>query len=146
LLTGGVTRAGAEEVLPAKIPPLSPRLEITPLPAPKPVPPPRKWTDQYKDLLPIALEALKDQDPEIHINAMKTILNLGREAVPALVEALKGKDTDLRIWAALLLGDLAVEARAALPTLLVIVKDKNENKTVRVLASRAITNIVGGAP
>jgi HEAT repeat protein len=139
-------RVAAEEPSPAKIPPLSPKMEITPLPKPKPPPPPRRWTDLYKDLLPITLEALKDENLEIRNNAAKTLMNLGREAVPALVEALKGKDTELRVWAALLLANLGPEAKAALPSLLAAVKDKKENQLVRDLASRAITRIVETAP
>jgi HEAT repeat protein len=138
--------AAAEATLPAKIPPLSPRMEITPLPPPKPAPPPRKWTEQYKDLLPVTLEALKDENPQIRVNSFRILMDLGREAVPALVETLKGKDTELRAWAALILGNLGAEAKGALPTLLTIVKDKNENNVLRSLASRAITHIVENAP
>jgi hypothetical protein len=145
-LLGLGTPAAAEEALPARIPPLSPPWEPTPLPPPKPVKPPRKLTEQYRDLLPVTIEALKDEDLEIRINAIKTLMTLGREAVPALVETLKGKDTELRIWAALILGNLGTEAKEALPTLLTVFKDKNENRVVRGLVSRAISNIVEGGP
>ena len=141
-------RATAEEARPPEIPP-STKMEITPFPKPRPprpVKPVPKLTEQYPDLLPVTIQALKDEDMDVRTNAMKTLMNLGREAVPALAETLKGKDINLRVWAALVLGNLGGEAKEALPSLLTIAKDEKENKLVRNLVSRAITRIVEDAP
>src|SRR5262249_34522196 len=46
---------------------------------------------QHKDLLPVLLEALKDQDDQVRQNAAEALTNLKADAVPGLLEVLKEK-------------------------------------------------------
>jgi hypothetical protein len=95
---------------------------------------------QFKDLVPSLIEALKDSDNEVRRSAAATLVVIGREAVPSLLDMLKGKDAESRANAAYVLGQMGHAAQEALPALVKAMKD--DDKAVRARAAFAVHHIV----
>src|SRR5262245_8418255 len=88
------------------------------------------------------VEALKDKDPKIRVQAAKALESIGpkaKAAVPALIDALKDESVLVRGPAAGALGGIGPEAKAAVPALVETLKDKNEH--LRCQAALALGKI-----
>lgn len=82
-----------------------------------------------KDLIPVLLETLKDNEEygsgaSVGTEAALALRLIGREVVPVVVEVLKDKTSaNARRNAAIALRDMGAEAKAALPSLITALKD-----------------------
>lgn len=92
------------------------------------------------------IEGLGDTDFDVRQNLAVSLAKIGPASVEPLIEALQDKNPDRRAGAAYALGLIGSGARAALPTLLDLLKD--DDVGVRRSASYAISRIVptGRAP
>ena len=75
-----------------------------------------------KVMIPICTKLLEDPDPAIRTRILNTIANQGVEAVPALIEALKNDKA--AFWALIVLRDIGPAAKAAIPAITEMLKDK----------------------
>ena len=69
---------------------------------------------QFKDLIPSLVDALKDSDPEVRQNSAFALAALGHEALPALKDALKDTNKEKRAAAAYALGQMGYTGRDAM--------------------------------
>lgn len=86
------------------------------------------------------IEALKDPDPDVRGNLANALAKIGPASVEPLTAALKDGVAERRAAAAYTLALLGSDAKAALPTLLDLLKD--DVVDVRRQASYAISKIV----
>jgi HEAT repeat protein len=100
----------------------------------------RPAAQQFKDLIPTLIEALKDADPEVRQNSAIALASLGQDALAPLKEALKDANKEKRAAAAYALGQMGHAGRDAMPDLLKVMKDEEVN--VRRAASQAISRLV----
>ncbi len=100
----------------------------------------RSAAQQFKDLVPTLIEALKDTDAEVRQNSAIALATLGHDALAPLKEALKDANKEKRASAAYALGQMGTTGREAVPDLLKVMKD--EEAIVRRAASQAISRIV----
>ena len=94
-------------------------------------------------VVPVLINALKDEDKNIRRNAAYALARIGKDAVPALITALKDEDSDVRSNAADALGKIGADAKEAVPVLITALKD--EDNYVRSNAADALGNIGTGA-
>jgi HEAT repeat protein len=79
-----------------------------------------------KDAIPLLIEAVKDKDINVRIEAMAALARIGAEpekVVPMLRENLKGKDDKLIIGSAQALGTYGSASEEALPELKKLAED-----------------------
>jgi len=88
------------------------------------------------------IENLKNPDQLKRLETVKTLKQMGANAVPTLTAALQDKDTQIRGGAAFTLGAIGTEAKAAIPHLIQMLKDDDEQ--VRLDAAVALRRI--GSP
>jgi len=98
-----------------------------------------------KPLIPALVEALKDADESVSVNASRALAGLGLEAVPPLVKVVRDRDNPRRLAAIDVLARMGGDGRgeqacAALPELARALQDNDP--AVRRSASRAIYEIV----
>src|SRR5206468_7921557 len=82
--------------------------------------------------IPVLVQLLKDDDPEIRMMVLWAIESIGsrlgpaarKEAAPALVEALKDEDDRVRLLAAWALRNVSPENTEAVPVLIETLNDK----------------------
>ncbi len=86
------------------------------------------------------IAALNDPDPDVRANLSQALAKIGPAAVEPLVEALANTVPERRAGAAAALGLLGPTAKSALPQLLNLLDDK-ENE-VRRQASQAIVRVL----
>jgi hypothetical protein len=98
--------------------------------------------NQYKDLIPGLMDALKDTDPEVRQHTAMALAALGREAISPLIKALEDPVKEKRASAAYALGQMGHNANEAIPALLKTLKD--DEATVRRSASQAISRVLSG--
>jgi hypothetical protein len=128
-------------VLPALAGPQEPPPGPPPLPAYPGMPDfPRSVAQQFKELVPALIEALKDVDPEVRQNSALALSTLGRDAIAPLKDALKDANKEKRAAAAYALGQMGYAGREAMTELLKVLKD--DEAAVRRSASQAISRIV----
>jgi hypothetical protein len=97
-------------------------------------------SQQFKDLIPGLVDALKDTDAEVRQHSAMALASLGHEALAPLTEAIKDPNKDMRAAAAYALGQMGYEGRTAMPALLKALKD--EEAIVRRSSSQAISRIL----
>ena len=91
------------------------------------------------DAFPALVEALKSNNEEISSLARVALQNMNSEMVPVLIEALNNQDEWVRYAATYALSSLwyiGSQAEAAIPALIEVLTDKNEN--VRAFAVNAL--------
>ncbi len=103
-----------------------------------------KYYPQSEPALPQLVEAFKDSDEVVRNNAVDAIvLMVPRSTVPTLLLALRDKDPLMRAHAAMALGRIRLFAEDAVPELVRLLKDENDN--VRYAATEALKTIQGSA-
>ena len=110
------------------------------LPVPSAADVPKPAAQQFKELIPGLVDALKDTDAEVRQNSALALAALGRDALVPLKEALKDANREKRAAAAYALGQMGVSGREAMAELLKVLKD--DEAAVRRSASQAINRIV----
>src|SRR5262249_29264244 len=70
-----------------------------------------------KDAVPALVEALKDKQAEVRVQASLALAAIGDAAVQPLIKALKDEHRQTRMGAALCLGHMGSKAEAAAPAL-----------------------------
>ncbi|HLW65353.1 MAG TPA: HEAT repeat domain-containing protein [Gemmataceae bacterium] len=115
-------------------------LDLPPLPSSPPVPL-RSAAQEYKELLPGLIEALKDDDSEVRQFAALALAAIGREALPALMEALKDTNKEERSAAAYAIGRIGPQARESIPLLVKTLKDPEP--MVKRSAAEALSRVLG---
>lgn len=101
---------------------------------------PQATSQQFKDLIPSLVEALKDSDAEVRQHSAMALAELGHEAIKPLTEAISDPSKDKRAAAAYALGQMGYEGREAIPALLKALKD--EESVVRRSSSQALSRIL----
>jgi HEAT repeat protein len=91
--------------------------------------------------VPALVRALNDADESVRADCARALGKVGAPAVPALVEAAGDKEVRTRRGAVLALGWMGPTAKAAVPTLVAALRDKEE---VRQLATVSLARV--GAP
>jgi HEAT repeats/HEAT repeat len=96
----------------------------------------------YRELVPVLIDALKDPDGEVRQSAAGALAGMGGLALNPLLDVVKDpkQDKDLRANAAYVIGLMGGGGRAALPTLTKLLKD--DDVQVRKRAIFAIGRIV----
>lgn len=92
--------------------------------------------------IPAVKELLKDKDKELREQGCQILGAFGKEGVPALVDALGDKEPQVKREAIDQLGRIGAEARAALPALKKLAKEKDET-VFKFAAENAIRLIEG---
>ncbi|HEV3142994.1 MAG TPA: HEAT repeat domain-containing protein [Gemmataceae bacterium] len=115
-------------------------LDLPALPS-GPAAPNRPAAQEYKELLPGLIEALKDEDTDVRQFSALALAALGREAIPALAEALKAENKEQRAAAAYALGRIGPQARETIPALVKALKDPEP--AVKRSAAEALSRMVG---
>ncbi|MEW6567649.1 MAG: HEAT repeat domain-containing protein [Chloroflexota bacterium] len=98
------------------------------------------------EVLPLLVEALKDEYWRVRAGAASAIASIGpaaKDAVPALIEALGDEHHWVREAAASALGSIGPEAKDAIQALIEALED--EDSEVRVAAASALVEIAPGA-
>ncbi|MFL5339813.1 MAG: HEAT repeat domain-containing protein [Gemmataceae bacterium] len=95
---------------------------------------------QFKELVPALVDALKDIDPDVRQHAALALAAVGSVAVKPLTEALKDGSRERRAAAAYAIGQMGYVGRDAVPELVKLLKDEDPN--VRRAAAQAISRIV----
>jgi HEAT repeat protein len=90
-----------------------------------------------KPAIPALIEALRDRNLLVRRSAAQVLARIGSPAIPALVKALK--DSGVRVRAAYTLGNIREEAKAAVPQLILLLKDPDVD--VRRSVTYALRNI-----
>lgn len=103
-------------------------------------PPAVRLADQFKELVPALIQALKDADGDVRQSAAGALAGLGRDAVKPLLEAAADKDKELQANALYVLGYFPGEAKEVMPVLLNALKD--DDKDVRRRAAFSIQRLV----
>jgi HEAT repeat protein len=86
------------------------------------------------------IQKLKTRDIEIRKKVIKTLKQASKESVPVLIEVLRNsQDAELQASAALVLGQIGVESKIAVPDLVNALE--NPNEPVRFEAVRGLQNI-----
>jgi HEAT repeat protein len=97
--------------------------------------------------IPSLLEALRDGDMDVSVQAAETLGALGYEAVPALVGALEDEDWRVRQAACQALGIVGADATEAVPALLQVLQaDRDEVRHRAVWALGAIGDVAALEP
>jgi HEAT repeat protein len=105
--------------------------------------------------VPSLIQALKEENPAVRMNAIRALRYIGPDAVEAvspLIEALDEDDYEMRLHAAIALGNIGPGAYAALPKLRELAEDDpyinayRKEYTVRKAAREAIEKIEAGIP
>jgi len=78
-----------------------------------------------KDAALALVEALNDADGDVSGEAGRALVRIGPESIPALVVGLRHESLQVRLRAAYALGELRENAKAALPVLVALLKDKD---------------------
>ena len=86
-----------------------------------------------KDAVPALIQALQDQDPEVHVRAASALVQIGtpktlkalKTAVPDLIQALQDRDKGVRADAASVLGMIGEGAKDAVPALIQALRDED---------------------
>jgi hypothetical protein len=102
-----------------------------------------RLADQFKDLIPALIQALKDADGEVRQSAASALVGLGRDALKPLLEAAGDKDKELRANATYLLGYFSDDTKDVLPVLLKALKE--DDKEIRRRAAFALQRLVHNA-
>lgn len=76
------------------------------------------------------------EDPATRWNSARALATFGQIGVPALTNALNSRDAEIRMTAASALAKMGQEARDAVPTLLLTLKDKSSE--VRAASANAL--------
>lgn len=104
----------------------------------------RAISTSAEDAVPVLLEALKDEDPDVRRAAVQTLGQLGqlgsrdaRDAVPALLATLKSAPVTVQSEAALALGRIGAEPSAVVPALADALT--HPDPAVRFQAARALS-------
>src|SRR5262245_46833424 len=95
---------------------------------------------QFKDLVPSLIDALKDADPEVRQNSAMALAALGHDALAPLKDALKDANKEKRAASAYALGQMGNTGRDAMTDLLKLLKD--DEPVVRRSVSQAISRIL----
>ncbi len=97
----------------------------------------------YKELVPVLVDALNDDDGDVRRYAAHTLTRIGRPAVTALLDVLKDRDkgAQVRANAAYVLGKLGPQAREAVPVLTKALKESD--RELRRRAAFALAQLVG---
>ena len=91
-------------------------------------------------------DASGDENAEVRLDAIKTILLFGsaaKKAVPALRHAMKDEDHRIRAAAAETLGKMELDAADAVPELLIALKDKNRQVHKRSANALVLLTMAG---
>ncbi|MEO1377996.1 MAG: hypothetical protein AAFW70_27710, partial [Cyanobacteria bacterium J06635_10] len=101
----------------------------------------RKWLNCFK---PSIIKAIKDEDPGVRYMAMEIISiseNPIKAAIPLLMEALNEKGERTRGAAVLAFQSMASEAKPAIPKIIAILQNKQENEQNRRYALITLGNL-----
>jgi HEAT repeat protein len=101
---------------------------------------PQPAAQQFKELIPSLIDALKDADPEVRQNSAMALAALGQDALTPLKDALKDANKEKRAAAAYALGQMGNTGRDAMTDLLKLLKD--DEPVVRRSVSQAISRIL----
>jgi hypothetical protein len=115
-------------------------LDLPALPSPQPAPL-RTAAQEYKELIPGLIDALKDEDSEVRQYSALCLAALGREALPALMEALKDTNKEERSAAAYAIGRIGPQARESIPLLVKMLKDPEA--MAKRSAAEALSRLLG---
>ena len=115
-------------------------LDLPTLPS-SPTGPLRTAAQEYKELIPGLIDALKDEDSEVRQYSALSLAAIGREALPALMEALKDPSKEERSAAAYAIGRIGPQARESIPLLVKALKDPEA--LVKRSAAEALSRLVG---
>lgn len=91
--------------------------------------------------VPTLIELLKDKQKDFRQPAAQVLGKIGSSAVPALTQALQDKNNAVRLWATYALGEMNSQAKAAVPNLIKIFENENEDKEIRLRAAYALGKI-----
>jgi HEAT repeat protein len=91
--------------------------------------------------LPNLIASFKDEDYTLRQVAIRAVARIGKDAVPPLIEALKQTDVPLRAGSAEALGRIGPDAKRALPHLLALRDNENQDPSVRNAAAEAIKRL-----
>src|SRR5207237_6054407 len=95
-----------------------------------------------KVAMPTLIDALgNDRSEEVRRSAASALGSMGPEAVPALINALRDQDPYTRGYAADSIGRNGPEAKAAVPALIEILKNKDESGEIRGKAANSLGRI-----
>ncbi len=100
----------------------------------------RPANQQFKELVPGLIDALKDTDAEVRQHSAMALAAIGQEAIAPLSEAIKDPSKEKRAAAAYALGQMGYDGREAMPALLKALKD--DEASVRRSSSQAISRIL----
>ncbi len=95
---------------------------------------------QFKELVPGLIDALKDPDASVRQHSAMALAALGRDAIKSLAEAIRDPNVEKRAAAAYAFGQMGYQAREAIPVLLTALKD--EQAVVRRNAAQAISRVL----
>ena len=115
-------------------------LDLPTLPTPLAVPQ-RPAAQEYKELIPGLIEALKDEEFDVRQYSALALAAIGRDALPALIDALKDEITIRRAAAAYAIGRIGPQARESIPALVKALKDPEA--MVKRSAAEALNRLLG---
>jgi vesicle coat complex subunit len=115
-------------------------LDLPALPSNPPAPL-RTAAQEYKELIPGLIDALKDEDSEVRQYSALSLAAIGREALPRLIEVLRDPNTGVRSAAAYAIGRIGPQAREAIPLLVKALKDPEA--MVKRTAAEALSRLLG---
>lgn len=98
-----------------------------------------------KSVIPILIEALKDQDRAVRSQAAEALAGIGpaaRAAIPALIESIEDRNPDVSRYATYALSRVGGKSPAIIPGLIKLLKHPDGG--VREVATEALVNV--GAP
>lgn len=82
---------------------------------------------QQSNKIPISSSIRQLQDPEQRLEAIQTLMNLGKLAVPDLIQALQDNNAQVRADAAFVLERIGKEAESATEALMTALQDNDAN-------------------
>lgn len=100
-----------------------------------------KFPSDGKKISPVLVEFLDDADTDVCSMATMTLISFSPNSVPHLIRALRDEKVDVRNRAALALAEIGPTGREAVPSLISLLKDNNEDRAVRLNTIRALGKI-----
>ena len=92
--------------------------------------------------IPALIKALESDNTLVSQGAMSVLIRIDKTiTIPVLIEAMKHHNVRVRRYAALILGHMKSEAKQAVPVLIDVFKDDQEDKDVRSSAAFALGRI-----
>jgi HEAT repeat protein len=96
---------------------------------------------EAKAALPNLIASFKDEHDSMRQVVVRAVARIGKDAVSPLIEALKHADVPIRAGSAEALGRIGPEAKRAVPHLLALRDNENQDASVRHAAAEALKRL-----